>query len=116
MHVANPDIGNLFDAPTARLSDPETSHEAAATVGAAGGLRARQAAILTVLDLRPMDHETLIDEYRLLAHTLGLPAQTPQSIRSRCAELVRAGRVVHNGEYARTRSGRRSRIWMRVVD
>ncbi|MBT2503008.1 hypothetical protein J7E22_10725 [Curtobacterium sp. ISL-83] len=46
------------------------------------------------------------------ALTAGWVVPTPQSLRSRRSELVRAGAVRHSGKYGRTVSGRKSRRWV----
>lgn len=93
----------------ARLSDPETSHQAAASVG---DLRLSQAAILQFLStFGPMTDERLVDTYTAFWRQWDYPAQSPQGIRSRRAELVRLGLVEFTGEKALMSTGRMARVW-----
>jgi hypothetical protein len=89
----------------ARRTDPETSHEAAESVS---DITAQQGHILTLLEQSPMSDDMLVARYQRG------PVPTPQSIRSRRAELVAQGLVEHSGEYVTMVSGRRARVW-RVI-
>ena len=97
--------GDLFAA--ARRTDPETSHEAAESIR---DLTERQWAVLASLDSHgEMADHVLVEYYGF--RVPGVVEQSPQSIRSRRAELVKAGLVEHTGEYVKTYSGRRARVW-----
>lgn len=90
----------------ARDADPETSHDAAASVV---GIRDRQNAILDLLKQRgPMIDETIARTY---AQTPNLPKQSPSGLRTRRSELVELGLVIWTGGTEKTTSGRQSRIW-----
>lgn len=96
----------------ARLTDPQTSHEAAASVK---DITATQNAILKLLRMMPMADEDLIHYYRqqvsMGADSYDFPRASESGIRSRRAELVRLGRVVDTGERNITQSGRKAIIW-----
>lgn len=94
------------DEARARRDDPETSHEAAASVES---IRERQRAIYSLLDsIGPMHDEELVGRY---LRQVDLPVQSVSGIRTRRSELVDLGLVVHTGEFTKTKSGRRARIW-----
>jgi hypothetical protein len=86
----------------ARTTDPDTSHEAAASVTNSAKV---QAAILDLLSHRPFTDDELS---RLLAYRMTV---SPSGLRTRRAELVRLGKVVDSGERVRLRSGRRAIVW-----
>ena len=90
----------------ARNTDPETSHEAAESISQ---LTERQLAVLETLHYQgPMADHVLVAAFPLQGFVV---MQSPQSIRSRRAELVRGGLVEHTGGYVQTVSGRRARVW-----
>jgi hypothetical protein len=75
----------------ARRSDPETSHEAAASVV---NMTAKRQAVLDCLRAIGKGHDqAILDAYR----SMSLPEQSDSGIRSRRAELVRMGHVVDRG-------------------
>jgi len=86
----------------ARWTDPDTSHEAAASVA---DISAQQSHILSLLRQNPMSDDMLVARYKRK------PIPTPQSIRSRRSELVQDGLVEHSGDHIIMVSGRRSRVW-----
>lgn len=92
---------------SARKTDPETSHAAAASVG---DVNLTKQYILKALR-RPRIDEDLIDAYRQQKKA---PLQSESGIRSRRSELVRAGLVQDSGKRLLTRSGRSSIVWERV--
>jgi len=94
-------------APRARKNDPQESHEAAAAVDALGVARIKRNIIRILADY-PCHDERLVARYAVRSL---LPLTTDSSIRSRRAELVRAGAVRATGEHARTAHGRPTRIW-----
>jgi hypothetical protein len=86
----------------ARVTDPSTSWEAAASVT---GLATNRQAVLSLLTgYGPMTDETIYDR---------LPEgfMSPSGARTRRAELVDAGLVEDSGEKRLTRSGRRTIVW-----
>lgn len=107
------DGGSVQVSPAARSGDPETSHEAAASVWNPSEVQAKVLEILWADWLTDfaggpgMTDEEIAVEYERRFY----PAPTPQSIRSRRAELVRRGLVVFAGSYRKTATGRRARRW-----
>lgn len=113
----------------ARRTDGDTSHEAAASVINIG---AKHDAVLLVLrnmrdfvdvdDSTPyadgMTHPQLVEwyEWGRDRYPRKFPAQTEQSIRSRCAELVAAGIVVDTGIRKALPTGRRAKVWAPAPD
>lgn len=93
--------------PNARTTDPQTSHEAAASVN---NLTATKEAILKAL-VRPRTDVDLVDAYRNLK---GAPTASESGIRSRRAELVAAGLIVDSGARTKLPSGRSAIIWKRA--
>jgi len=97
---------NLFDQAHARRTDPETSHEAAASVSKK--IRESQATVLHVLETYgPMTDGELV---------VAISSYSPEPMsvsgaRTRRSELVKLGKVRFTGEFGRTRAGRRTRIW-----
>lgn len=96
--------------PRARVTDPVTSHLAAASVTA---LRESQSAILAMFG-GPWTDEELIDRYYQAMSAGIVPAQSESGIRTRRKELVDAGFLVASG-MGRSRSGRSSTLWGRPV-
>lgn len=96
--------------PNARLTDPLTSHLAAASVK---NLSRTKAGILEVLQ-RNMVDEDLIDRYYDLVHRGLAPLASPSGIRSRRSELVEAGFIEAIG-WQYTVSGRTTTVW-RITD
>lgn len=91
----------------ARSTDPQTSWEAAASVG---NLREEQAKVWFVLRRwGPLIHERLIERCRALGFTM-----SESGIRTRCSELVNAGLVEDSGEKGQTHRGRRSTKWRAI--
>ena len=98
------DTPSLFDQPSARLSDPRTSHLAAASVE---NLTERRAAVLYVLGViqRGTD-EDIADAY-----PPGMIQQSPSGLRTRRNELVELGHVRDSGLRRKLRSGREAIVW-----
>jgi hypothetical protein len=98
--------------PGARHTDPDSSHEAAASVQ---GVSATQARIMDVLE-RYGDgtDEDIAAWYGNLAQLLDWPPVSPSGLRSRRRELVFAGLVIDTGRRGTTASGRASIIWERA--
>lgn len=95
--------------PNARRHDPETSHEAASTTWCPSEV---QANVLHLIRTHgPISDDFLYQRYYHAALVSGAVIPTPQSVRTRRAELVQAGLVQHSGLYALTETGRRAREW-----
>ena len=95
----------------ARRTDPETSHEAAASVK---HLRESQRAVLSMFSPYAfgLTDEELIVKYR----TTGTrPLQSDSGIRTRRSELVHKGWLYDSGDRALTVSGRRTIVWRRTI-
>lgn len=93
-----------------RPTDPETSHEAAASIAAERG--GSRSAVLAVLALTGPSSDTgLIDAYQALAHLGEVPMQSASGIRTRRKELSRQGKVIDTGMRVTLISGRRSIVW-----
>jgi hypothetical protein len=99
----------------ARKSDPDTSHEAAASIG---DLRERQKVVLAIFDwpgvgFMGTTDEELGDAYQRLALAGQVPYQSPSGLRTRRSELVELGLVENSGDKRKTRSGRRAIVWQK---
>jgi hypothetical protein len=91
--------------PNTRITDPETSHEAAKSVSR---LADSYRIILDLLaSFGPMNDEELI---RLWKSHSNKPA-SDSGIRSRRSELAAQGRVIDTGERVKMSSGRASIVW-----
>ena len=99
--------GDFVEQAFARLTDPITSHEAAETVS---NINEQKAVILKLLKTTSTD-EQLVEAYNASASLGYAPKVTPQSIRSRRASLVSAGKVRRTGEFRPSATGRRSIVW-----
>lgn len=91
----------------ARNTDPSTSHEAAASVK---DITKTQEFILQAL-VRPRTDIDLVEAYNNLKLA---PRASESGIRSRRAELVRAGMIVDTGERRKLESGRKAIVWARA--
>jgi hypothetical protein len=104
----NPDQQALIDVPRARnqwnRADPETSFAAARSIDEKK-LTGTQKLVLWALKQGPAIDEQIV--YRIREHT----RVSPQSIRSRRAELVRRGLVVDSGKRRRTQYGQEATVW-----
>lgn len=96
--------------PHARLTDPSTSHEAAASVSNVSKTRS---VILSLLELSNMTDPQLVDAYNhMVSISAGIvPAASDSGIRSRRAELVDAGLVKDTGKRVKLPSGRNAIVW-----
>jgi hypothetical protein len=88
----------------ARNTDPETSHQAAASVT---NITETQQWILKALN-RPRTDVELIEAYRNMATA---PKASESGLRSRRAELVAQGLVKDTGERVKLPSGRSAIVW-----
>lgn len=96
-----------YDEAHARWADPDTSHEAAASVTA---ITATRRAILDVLEtFGPCTDEEIATFYRG-------PRASPSGLRTRRAELVRGGHVYDTGHRGVLQSGRRAVVWGLTAD
>ncbi len=101
-------MSTVFDA---RLTDPETSREAAASRSAAHV----QSDIVRLLSgWGPMTDQQISTQYNRGVSAGISPRVTDQRLRTVRAELVTQGRVEHTGEYGMTPTKRRTRIWRLV--
>lgn len=91
--------------PMARLTDPSTSHEAAASVN---DVRTSQRFIYGMI--RALGGAT--DEELVRRVKSAQVAMSESGIRTRRSELVRLGLIVDSGARKRTASGRRSIVWV----
>jgi hypothetical protein len=96
---------------SARPTDPDTSHAAAASLDPEH-IRKSQAAVLRVLGAigAASDHG-LVETYALMAGVELVHPQSPSGIRTRRKELTRLGRVLDTGHRERTSSGRHAIVW-----
>ena len=93
--------------PRARNTDPETSHEAAASVK---HVRDSQRAVLAVL--RATEGLTDIEiAQRYIRLSKNLPKQSPSGLRTRRKELVERGLVEDSGDKRKLPSGRNAIVW-----
>lgn len=96
--------------PSARTTDPETSHQAAESIDP-DTVRVSQASILFVLARQPMTDDELVAEYLELATEGVVRQQSPSGIRTRRKELVTAGWVEDTGHRRLLASGRSAVVW-----
>jgi len=92
----------------ARTDDPDTSHEAAASVSQVRMTKTRQAILDLLKRYGPLSDERIWDG---LVYQ-GLDGNTSLSgARTRRSELVAAGRVYDTGERAKGKTGRNMIVW-----
>jgi predicted transcriptional regulator len=98
-------IGPLFEpvAPRARVADPSTSHDAAASMHEAAGLQRR-----ILVNLLRAHGPMTADELDILADW------RPTTAGRRLAECERLGAVQRTGATRPTRSGRAAEVWAAV--
>ena len=89
----------------ARSTDPDTSHEAARSIGEMTGKR--QAVLDIIRAIRRGTDEDIVDAY----HATTAPQQSASGIRTRRAELTLLGLVVDTGERKVRSSGRGAIVW-----
>lgn len=91
--------------PAARFTDPQTSHEAAASV--TNVTQTQQIILMILKKFGSMSDQKLVRNFGYIA-----PAISSESgIRSRRAELVKLGLVEDSGDRERLNSGRNAIIW-----
>jgi hypothetical protein len=88
----------------ARSTDRQESHDAARSVGNVTKVKGWILELLAA----PMHDEELVRQFN---RRHGSYVATAQSIRSRRAELVKAGLVVDTGDKATTSAKRKTTIW-----
>ncbi len=98
--------------PVARVDDPETSWQAARSVG---GVTEKRAAVLMLLrDLTKFEGGAT-DALMLWAYRArNYPPQSDSGLRTRRSELVALGLVQDTGERTRLPSGRQAIVWASV--
>jgi len=96
--------------PFARITDPQTSHDAADSVR---NLTGTQKAIALLIESEPMTDEALVTAYNLLAGLDLAPVASPSGIRSRRAELVTRGVIKDSGMRQKLASGRHAIVWVK---
>jgi hypothetical protein len=95
--------------PNARITDPETSHEAAKSVSK---LRYMYDTMIIAFEtLGPMNDEQLIKLWRVGVNELGWRSASESGIRSRRSELVAQGKLKDSGKRQKMQSGRLSIVW-----
>lgn len=111
------DVADLAEQARARRDDPTTSRTAADSID---NLTARQSAVLFALyEMGPGTDADLVTRYAGLTERFGdgiYPPQSPQSIRSRRAELHAADHVVNTGDHGLSDYGRPAVIWSAADD
>lgn len=105
--------------PKSRTTDPITSQEAAESAYEPSLVQAHILEVLRNYAAVTEDHDGLTDDeifqgFVREARQHGWVVPTPQSVRSRRAELVDEGFVQHTGIYGLTVSGRRTQKWAAV--
>lgn len=96
-----------------RRTDPETSREAAESVDE-GLTKAQRHLFALFAFLQPVSDAELADWYKThLALHPEAPRQSASGLRTRRAELVAQGKVVHEG-FGINSTGRRVRLWRTV--
>lgn len=95
----------------ARLTDPETSRQAARSISR-DKMRKTQRQIIEVLTrFGSACDEDIQIYFSQLSDVESWPLQSPSGLRSRRAELVKAGLIVDSGERSKTSSGRQTIVW-----
>lgn len=94
--------------PKARITDPQTSHDAAESVT---NLTQTKRLILQVLETGAMSDEQLVNAFDTGTRVFGYPRVSESGLRSRRAELVRDGLVVDSGTRVKMASGRNAIVW-----
>lgn len=100
----------LFGGTPARHTDPETSHDAAASLREERVRRSQQH-VLTLLRREGPLTDSAISELYPRYYPNPTDRQSPSGLRTRRAELVDQGLVEDSGERATLPSGRKSIVW-----
>jgi hypothetical protein len=91
----------------ARRTDPETSHEAAASVKN----KATTANTILWLLQSPMTDIELVNAYNAIAANGGTVRASESGIRTSRNKLWKEGKVVDTGQRSKTPSGRNAIVW-----
>jgi hypothetical protein len=94
----------------ARTGDPETSHEAAASVHPFT-MRRLHAVQLNMLGIVTDTHQGMWIRYQMLQPSLDWPKTSESGFRTRVSELVAAGLAADSGHRQKLPSGRRAVLW-----
>lgn len=95
----------------ARSTDPDTSHEAAASFTEVA-LRANQTAVLCALrEFGPLTDAGLVRLYEQYHDIKGWPRQSRSGLRTRRRELCDFGLARYTGHKVRLPSGKLARVW-----
>lgn len=97
---------------SARITDPITSKEAAASVA---HISEKMQIIVDILKTGPADETHISQQYDWLVLLGKAPMSSPSGLRTLRANLVKMGIVEESGQYSKTPSGRRSIIWRLVA-
>lgn len=104
---AQTEVDEILEA-HARHTDPETSHEAAASIESES-IQLTQLRVLHCLDtIGPQDDIGIAQWFRYQDHRW---KASPSGLRTRRSELVARGLVRFSGHYGKSASNRRTRIW-----
>ena len=98
--------------PTARVTDPSTSHEAARSVIEPGRTRDYVLSLFVTVDRYGLDG--LTDEELFDAYAAGFGYISPSGCRTRRKELVDLALVENAGLVRKTKSGRNTIVWRLV--
>ena len=88
----------------ARTDDPETSHQAAASISPQKMRESHEAVLALFHERGPMTDAALVECY-------DGPRQSPSGLRTRRRELADVGLIVDTGERVKLESGRRAIVW-----
>lgn len=100
--------------PSARKTDPETSHDAARSIKEPKLSESRLAIVRIFRKHGRMNDESLAAYYASLMSDGSAPYLSPSGLRSRRSELVDMGYLTDTGLRAPTYSGRQSIVWKAV--
>lgn len=95
----------------ARTTDPETSHEAAQSVGDTTETQQRILDIFYDFPLGLTDHELQALYRHRSERSTKYPLASESGIRSRRSELVAAGKLEDSGSRNKLPSGRKAIVW-----
>lgn len=97
---------------SARITDPITSKEAAASVS---HITEKMQLIVDILKTGAKDDTEIAKQYDWLVLVGKAPMSSPSGLRTFRANLVKMKIVEESGQYSKTPSGRRSIIWRLAV-
>jgi len=96
----------------ARITDPITSKEAAASVQ---HISEKMQIIVDILRTGAKDETEIAEAYNFKVRMGQAPMSSPSGLRTLRANLVKMGVIEESGKYSKTPSGRRSIIWRLVA-